>query len=115
MENPKSFGKPFGVLNISIVIVVAFYFSVGFLGYVKYGEDVEASLTLSLPSEVLYDCVKLMYAFAVMFTYPVLHYSVIQMLWPHIQNRLNNSKSSDSTVAIVNYLFRAFLVMITCM
>ncbi len=75
----------------------------------------EASLTLSLPREILYDCVQLMYAFAVILTYPILLYGAIQMLWPLLQKRLNDSKTQDLTIAITDYLFRAFLVMITCM
>jgi hypothetical protein len=37
------------------------------------------------------------------------------MLWPLLEKRLNDFKIKDSTIAITDYLFRAFLVMITCM
>jgi hypothetical protein len=37
------------------------------------------------------------------------------MLWPPIAKRLKDLNSKDSTIAITDYLFRAFLVMITCM
>ncbi len=56
-----------------------------------------------------------MYAFAVILTYPILLYGAIQMLWPLLRKRLNDSKTPDSTIAKADYLFRAFLVMITCM
>lgn len=49
MREPKKFGKSFGVLNIGITIVTALFISFGFLGYWKWGNDVQGSLTLNLP------------------------------------------------------------------
>jgi hypothetical protein len=37
------------------------------------------------------------------------------MLWPLLKKRLNDSKAKESTIAITDYLFRTFLVLITCM
>jgi hypothetical protein len=37
------------------------------------------------------------------------------MLWPPIAMRLKDSNTKDSTIAITDYLFRTFLVLITCM
>lgn len=50
MKTPKSFGGYFGVLNFSMFIIVSLYAGMGFFGYIKYGSDVEASVTLNLPS-----------------------------------------------------------------
>lgn len=49
MKNPSHFlGCP-GVLNIGMAFVVILYASVGFLGYLKYGDDTRVSITLNLP------------------------------------------------------------------
>jgi solute carrier family 36 (proton-coupled amino acid transporter) len=49
MRNPRHFiGCP-GVLNIGMSFVVTMYALTGFLGYLKYGEDTEESITLNLP------------------------------------------------------------------
>ncbi len=114
MKEPKNFGKPFGVLNIAIVIVMAFYFMIGFLGYVQYGDDVKASITLSLPPELLYDSVQIVYAFAVLLTYPIIMYVPIEMLWPKILKKLSHSKKSSFTISLYDYSFRTILVLITC-
>jgi hypothetical protein len=37
------------------------------------------------------------------------------MLWPLLEKRLNDFEFKDLTIAVTDYLFRAFLVMITCM
>lgn len=53
MKNPKSFSKLFGVLNVGMVIATGIFISFGAIGYWKYGEETEASLTLNLPSSEL--------------------------------------------------------------
>ena len=49
MRYPKDMGGPNGVLNTSMTLVVALYLAMGFYGYLKFGEDIEASITLNLP------------------------------------------------------------------
>lgn len=51
MKNPNHFiGCP-GVLNFGMLIVVLMYSITGFLGYLKYGDDTKATITLNLPTE----------------------------------------------------------------
>lgn len=50
METPQDFSGLTGVLNTGMVIVAALYTSVGFFGYLKYGDKVAGSITLNLPS-----------------------------------------------------------------
>lgn len=48
MKKPQQFlGCP-GVLSLSMIIVVALYAVIGFLGYVRYGDAVQGSITLNL-------------------------------------------------------------------
>jgi proton-coupled amino acid transporter len=49
MKKPEQFTKPFGVLNIGMLIVTSLLLVMGFLGYLKYGDEVQGSLTLNLP------------------------------------------------------------------
>ena len=49
MANPNHFlGCP-GVLNISMTIVVAMYTIMGVFGYLSFGNEAKASITLNLP------------------------------------------------------------------
>lgn len=49
MKTPSHFiGCP-GVLNFGMGFVVSLYAIVGFLGYLKFGDDTEGSITLNLP------------------------------------------------------------------
>lgn len=51
MRNPNHFlGCP-SVLNVTMTIVVALYAILGIFGYLTYGENVLASITLNIPIE----------------------------------------------------------------
>ena len=50
MRRPKDMLGGNGVLNTSMTLVVALYVAMGFYGYLKYGEDIEASISLNLPT-----------------------------------------------------------------
>lgn len=51
MKTPQNFiGCP-GVLNVGMGFVIILYASVGFLGYLKFGEETQGSISLNLPVE----------------------------------------------------------------
>lgn len=54
MRKPKLFlhGRPCGVLNSAMVMVVPFYTAIGFLGYLRFGDTTEGSIILNLPNDV---------------------------------------------------------------
>lgn len=54
MKTPEDFGGTTGVLNTGMVIVACLYTSVGFFGYLKYGDGVKGSITLNLPQDEMY-------------------------------------------------------------
>ncbi len=51
MREPRALRGWNGVLNTAMICVSCLYIAVGFFGYLKYGERVEASITLNLPVE----------------------------------------------------------------
>ncbi|CAG2105350.1 unnamed protein product, partial [Medioppia subpectinata] len=114
MKNRNNFAKPCGVINTAIVIVMTMYTIVGLLGYLKYGNEVEASITLSLPKEAIYMSVQLMYSIAITISYPVQLYVAIHLIWPIIDDKLQKYKLNHLTIHFLNYIFRALLVIITC-
>ena len=48
MKNPKAFGGLSGVINTGMCITVLMYSAFGFFGYLKYGDAIEATITLNL-------------------------------------------------------------------
>lgn len=53
MKTPQDFGGLNGVLNTGMVVVASLYTAVGFFGYLKYGENVAATITLNLDSNAV--------------------------------------------------------------
>jgi proton-coupled amino acid transporter len=49
MKSPRHFLGLGGVLNQGMAGVTLIYILLGFLGYLKYGETTEGSITLNLP------------------------------------------------------------------
>ncbi|XP_055378968.1 proton-coupled amino acid transporter-like protein CG1139 [Condylostylus longicornis] len=92
MKSPKNFGRPIGVLNIAMFVIVSLYMGMGFCGYLKYGADIKGSITLNLAKdEVLAQSVKGMLAFSIYITHALQSYVAIDILWNHyIKKRLSS-------------------------
>lgn len=54
MKKPEQLLGCSGVLNFTYAIVILLHGVIGFLGYVRYGDAAEASITLNLPKDSLY-------------------------------------------------------------
>lgn len=50
MKNPKYFSRGYGVLNVGLLFATVIYVTIGAVGYWKYGDATEGSLTLNLPT-----------------------------------------------------------------
>ncbi len=50
MRNPQAIKGWNGVLSTTMTLITVSYIAMGFYGFLKYGENVKASITLNLPS-----------------------------------------------------------------
>lgn len=53
MRKPQQFLGYSGVFSITMIIVTILHAAMGFLGYARFGDDVQASVTLNLPKGML--------------------------------------------------------------
>ncbi|XP_053961907.1 proton-coupled amino acid transporter-like protein pathetic [Anastrepha ludens] len=108
MKKPQQFlGCP-GVLNIAMIIVVTLYAAIGFLGYARYGSDVQASITLNLKEgEALADTAKLLMAVAILFTFGLQFFIPNEILWRHIKHKFNERHHN-----IIQILLRTGIILI---
>lgn len=109
MKNPEAFGGWNGVLNTGMVIVACLYTSVGFFGYLKYGDDVKGSITLNLGDDLLAQLVRLAMALAIFLSYTLQFYVPINILGPWLRQRLHG----ENNQIIGEYLLRVGLVLFT--
>jgi len=108
MKYPHHFlGCP-SVLNVTMSIVVCLYAMMGVFGYLAYGDDAQASITLNLPTEPLGQAVKILIAAAVLFTYGLQLFVPLEIIWNSIRNFF-----SHKYAAIGETLMRICIVMIT--
>ena len=101
----------FSVLNTSMVIVTCLYITVAFFGYLKYGDNVEGSITLNLPvEEWLAQLIILAFTLAIFFSYGLQFYVPINdILLPEIHSRVSPEKH-----LFAEYCLRYGLVLFTC-
>ncbi|XP_070168997.1 proton-coupled amino acid transporter 1 isoform X1 [Polyergus mexicanus] len=93
MKNPNNFNKSLGVLNVGMVIVGFMFVAMGFLSYLKYGNEVAGSVTLNLAQEeVLPQCIKTAISLSILLTYALQFYVPIAIMWPGIVNRFGPFK-----------------------
>jgi len=88
MQHPERITGLNGVLNSSMSLVAILYMAVGFFGYAKYGQFVQASITLNLPETKLNELVRLIFALAIGLSYSLQFYVPWTIMWPHIDESL---------------------------
>ncbi|XP_059469500.1 proton-coupled amino acid transporter-like protein pathetic [Neocloeon triangulifer] len=107
MKNPRHFLGLAGVLNQGMAGVTLIYILLGFLGYLKYGDDTEGSITLNLPTdEILAQSVKILIALAVFCTYGLQFFVCLEICWDGVKDRYKGSR-------IAEYVLRTVLVTLT--
>ncbi|KAG6450761.1 hypothetical protein O3G_MSEX006741 [Manduca sexta] len=96
MAKPQHFlGCP-GVLNITMTVVVLLYMVMGFLGYVRYGDEAKGSITLNLDTgEIPALMAKIFIILAIFFTYTLQFYVPMEIVWrntkEHIAQKYHNT------------------------
>ncbi|ETN80598.1 hypothetical protein NECAME_02345 [Necator americanus] len=110
LKHPEDMLGLTGVLTTGMSLVTIIYTYCGFFGYITYGENVQGSITLNLPDSGLNVAVKILLVLVVFFGNVLQMYVIIEMLWPPLRNKLELKKKSNTTILILEYLFRAGVV-----
>jgi len=110
MSKPKDMLGWNGVLNTSMVTIAALYIGMGFFGYLKYGADTAASITLNLPGgDVLAQSALAMFSVAIFFSYALQFYVVMDIIGPNIIK----PNVSNRMYPFVEFMTRVFLNVLT--
>ena len=77
MVDQNLMSTKWGVLNVSLLIATIFYLSVGSLGYLRFGDTVERTITLNMPRDqpIFYIAAPL-YAIAIFISYGLFFYLI---------------------------------------
>lgn len=105
MKTPQHFIGLCGVLNQGMSGVTLVYILLGFMGFVKYGDAAQGSITLNLPiEEIPAQVVKILIALAVFCTFGLQFYVCLEIGWDAIKNKFTKRPT------LVNYMMRTILV-----
>ncbi|XP_034839562.1 proton-coupled amino acid transporter-like protein CG1139 [Maniola hyperantus] len=109
MEKPKRFVGLFGLFNVGMVVITSLYVLMGVAGYLKYGDDIKASITLNLPyDEKKAQAAKLIIGFAILLSFPLQNFVAYTIIWQKMKGSLGESKKAR----LVDYALRIFLVVL---
>uniref|UniRef100_A0A8C2VQJ2 Solute carrier family 36 member 3 n=1 Tax=Chinchilla lanigera TaxID=34839 RepID=A0A8C2VQJ2_CHILA len=106
MKNPQKFSF---VLYLGMSLVTALYICLGTPGYMRFGSDTQASITLNLPNCWLYQSAKVMYSVGIFFTYALQLHVPAEITIPFAI-----SQASESWALLVDLSVRTALVCLTC-
>ncbi|XP_037957290.1 proton-coupled amino acid transporter-like protein CG1139 [Teleopsis dalmanni] len=109
MNTPEDFGGTTGVLNTGMVIVACLYTSVGFFGYLKYGDGVKGSITLNLPQEeILSQMVRIAMAVAIFLSYTLQFYVPVNIVEPFVRNQFDTTRAKDVAATVLRIVLVTF-------
>ncbi|KAJ8737256.1 hypothetical protein PYW07_000527 [Mythimna separata] len=101
MQNPKEFTGLFGLFSIGMAITVAIYTTLGIFGYLRYGMDTKASITLNLPITEKTALVAISaFAATIFTTYPLQNYVAWQLSWNILQEKFPPEKRTKADYAL---------------
>ncbi|XP_058063458.1 proton-coupled amino acid transporter-like protein pathetic [Anopheles bellator] len=111
MKEPAEFGKTYGVLNVGMVFVVLLYTAFGFVGYLRWGDAVEGTMTLNLPDgELLAESVKVMISTGVLLGFALQFFVAIMIMWPTVMCHWRYASRHPGKAEM---MFRVVMVLIT--
>merc|ERR1712141_291217 len=110
MRRPKDMLGWNGVLMTSMGLVAALYVAMGFYGYLRYGEEIKASITLNLPpGDIAAQIALFLFSLSIFFSYALQFYVLIEILAPNVIKPLVNER----WYSLVEYIVRIVLNIIT--
>ena len=105
MKTPQHIVGICGVLNKGMSGVTLIYILLGFLGYVKYQEKTEDTITLNLPTEEIpAQVAQILIALAVYCTFGLQFYVCLDIAWNGIKDRFQKKPM------LANYVLRTVMV-----
>ncbi|XP_016069575.1 PREDICTED: proton-coupled amino acid transporter 3 [Miniopterus natalensis] len=106
MKHPQWFSF---VLYVGMSLVILLFICLGSFGYMKFGSNTQASITLNLPNCWLYQSVKLMYSIGIFFTYALQFHVPAEIIIPFV-----TSQVSESWTLCADLSVRTAMVCVTC-
>ncbi|KHJ99001.1 transmembrane amino acid transporter protein [Oesophagostomum dentatum] len=112
MKHPEDMKGFNGVLSTGVSLVTIIYAACGFYGYITYGNNVEATITLNLSNSPLNLSVKIMLLCVVYTSFLIQQYPLVELLWPLAKKTLEARNTRGAYVVALEYCFRFSIVFV---
>ncbi|XP_041448943.1 glutamate transporter polyphemus isoform X2 [Drosophila obscura] len=110
MAHPQSYLGMFGVLNVSVFFILLSNIFFGIMGYWRFGEIVEASITLNIPqNEILSQLIKVFIATGIFLSYPLNGFVVITVIFSDYSEATEKGKYHT----LLEYVVRISFLLLT--
>ncbi|XP_017068768.1 glutamate transporter polyphemus [Drosophila eugracilis] len=110
MAKPQSYLGLFGVLNLAVLFILISNMFFGIMGYWRFGENVQASVTLNIPkNEILSQFIKVFIASGIFLSYPLNGFVVITVIfsdYTNVSERRNHQ-------TLIEYIVRLTFLILT--
>ncbi|XP_030388558.1 glutamate transporter polyphemus [Scaptodrosophila lebanonensis] len=106
MAHPQQYLGTFGVLNLAVFFILFSNVCFGIMGYWRYGDQVQASVTLNIPQdEIISQLIKVTIASGIFLSYPLNAFVAITVIFSEYANEGELQKSNHCTEYITRTIF----------
>ncbi|XP_034650875.1 glutamate transporter polyphemus isoform X1 [Drosophila subobscura] len=110
MAHPQSYLGMFGVLNVSVFFILLSNIFFGIMGYWRFGQIVEASITLNIPqNEILAQLIKVFIATGIFLSYPLNGFVAITVIFSDYSETTEKGKYHT----LLEYVVRISFLLLT--
>ncbi|KAK7576700.1 hypothetical protein V9T40_012986 [Parthenolecanium corni] len=114
MKNQEKFDSRFGLITVAVAIICIVDVTFGLLGYLRYGQSVNAMITLNLPPSDMFIQIMIgLYCLAIFFSYPVYFLVVFKTIWDAwISATIKKSENCDLIEIFLRICINMFLFLL---
>ncbi|VDM35970.1 unnamed protein product [Hydatigera taeniaeformis] len=114
MQDPERFVMPFGVLNTTMVINTCLCLTIGFFGYLRFGDAILGSITYNIPnSPPIYAAVKPLFICAIFLSYILQFYVPATIFGRLLLKFRGHRETSPHRQSVCRKMMRMFLILCT--
>merc|ERR550534_1786459 len=103
---------PFGIVNVGMMLITIFYFAIAFYGYLRFGPESLASITLNLPHDSIYGSIKVMLSVALLASFAIQFVVGHEIFFGPVKKWISKPAHTDRWDYICRVVFTTFTVII---
>jgi proton-coupled amino acid transporter len=116
MEDPRQYLGTFGVVNVASWIIAIFYTFIGFFSYLRYGDDIQSSVTLNLPmEETAALSAKIFIGLGVLLSFGFIFYISMQTIWTRIEDDIKGRTQKSLCQSLIRFLMPVVMALLAAL